>query len=103
MAENLDADWITPADAPSPGAWSMREWAQSSPSARSDFYKTFVAKIVMPPQEVARREEEESDQQHREFMQRLFGQYEPAKPKVSEEVEQEAHRQSRIRLGEIPG
>lgn len=57
--EHLDADWIKPADAPSPGAWSLREWARSSMTARSEFYRTFVAKIVLPPQEEARQAEAE--------------------------------------------
>ena len=106
MAENLDADWITPADAPSPGAWSMREWARSSPSARSDFYKTFVAKIVMPPQEEARRVAEERKARDRETYQRLFGHLdlpEPEEPPKSEAEEKEAWRQLQIRLGELPG
>ncbi len=59
VAEHLDADWITPPDAPSLGAWSIREWARSSPAARTEFYRTFIAKIVMPPQEAARQAEEE--------------------------------------------
>lgn len=71
--ENLDADWITPADAPSLGAWSMREWARSSPSTRSEFYKTFVAKIVLPPQEQERTKKEKKKDHDRELRQRLFG------------------------------
>ena len=57
--EHLDADWIKPADAPSAGAWGMREWARSNIAARSEFYRTFVAKIVLPLQEEARQAEEE--------------------------------------------
>jgi hypothetical protein len=60
VSEHLDADWITPADAPSASAWSMREWARSTPAARTEFYRIFVAKIVMPPQEKARQAEEVS-------------------------------------------
>jgi hypothetical protein len=56
--EYLDADWVTPADAPSAGAWSMREWARSSMAARSEFYRTFAARIVLQPQEQARQAEE---------------------------------------------
>jgi len=105
-SEHLDDDWITPADAPSAGAWSMREWARSNMSARSEFYKTFVAKLVMPPQEAARREKEENDAQHREFMQRVFGHLDspkPVEPQMAEAEEKEAIRQMQIRLGEIPG
>jgi hypothetical protein len=57
--EHLDADWVTPADAPSAGAWSMREWAKSNMAARTEFYRTFVARIVQPPQEEARQAEKE--------------------------------------------
>jgi hypothetical protein len=46
VMENLDADWITPADAPSAGAWSMLRWARSSLAARGDFYRTFVSKLL---------------------------------------------------------
>ena len=57
--EQLDCDWTTPADAPSPGAWGMLEWARSSMAARTEFYRTFAAKIVLLPQEEARRADEE--------------------------------------------
>jgi hypothetical protein len=103
VAENLDADWITPADAPSPGAWSMREWARSSPSTRSEFYKTFVAKIVMPPQEALRRQKEEKDADHERLMKQLFGHIEPepVEPEMSEAEEKEKDRRMQIRLREI--
>ena len=32
--EQLNCDWITPADAPSPGAWSLLEWARSNMARR---------------------------------------------------------------------
>ena len=76
-SEHLDADWVSPADAPSAGAWSMREWARSSMAARSEFYRTFVAKLVMPPQEEARRAKEEADAHHSEFYRKLFGDPKP--------------------------
>lgn len=87
VAEHLDADWITPADAPSPGAWSMREWARSSPSTRSDFYKTFVAKIVMPPQEEAQREQERNDAHTAHLLNLLKREPDPPEPSMSEEEE----------------
>jgi len=59
--EQLDCDWITPADAPSPGAWSLREWARSSMAARTEFYRLFVAKVLLPPQEDARQAEKERE------------------------------------------
>jgi len=66
IAEHLDADWVTPADAPSLGAWSMLEWARSSMAMRTEFYRTFLAKIVMPPQEAARHAEAERRRRSRE-------------------------------------
>ena len=59
--EQFDCDWITPADAPSPGAWSLREWARSSIAARTEFYRLFVAKVLLPPQEEARQAEKERE------------------------------------------
>ena len=59
--ENLDADWITPAEAPTAGAWSLRQWARSGIAARGEFYRTFVAKLVLPSQEKARKAEEHDD------------------------------------------
>ncbi len=59
--EQLDCDWILPADAPSPGAWSLREWARSSMAARTEFYRLFVAKVLLPPQEDARQAEKERE------------------------------------------
>lgn len=75
--EHLDTDWIEPADAPSAGAWSMREWARSSMTARSEFYRTFVAKLVLPPQEEAREAEEAAEAHNRELHRRLFGDLKP--------------------------
>ena len=76
-SEHLDADWVSPADAPGAGAWSMREWARSSMAARSEFCRTFVAKLVMPPQEEARRAKEEADAHARRVFGRLFGHSKP--------------------------
>ena len=75
--EHLDADWVSPADAPSAGAWSMREWARSSMAARSEFYRTFVAKLVMPPQEEARRTQEEAAARDRRLFREIFGDPKP--------------------------
>jgi hypothetical protein len=75
--EQLDCDWITPADAPSPGAWGMLEWARSSMAARSEFYRTFVAKLVMRPQEEAREAKEAAEAHDRELHKRLFGHLKP--------------------------
>lgn len=44
--EHLDANWITPADAPSGGAWSMLHWARSSLAARGEFYRYFGSKLL---------------------------------------------------------
>ncbi len=82
--EHLDDDWITPADAPSSGAWSMREWARSSMVARSEFYRTFVAKLVMPPQEAARQGQDERDAHDRDLEKRLFGYPKPDRPSLEE-------------------
>jgi AraC-like DNA-binding protein len=60
--EHLDADWVTPADAPSPGAWSLLEWARSSIATRTEFYRLFVAKVLLPPQEDARQAEKEREE-----------------------------------------
>jgi hypothetical protein len=44
--ENLDLPWIEPIDAPSPGAWSLLQWAKQSQFNRSDFYRTFGPKLL---------------------------------------------------------
>jgi len=75
--EQLDCDWIKPADAPSPGAWGMLEWARSSMTARSEFYRTFVAKLMMPPQEETRKKKETAEAHDRELYKRLFGNLKP--------------------------
>lgn len=49
--DHLEGDWLQPRDAPSVGAWSLREWARSNPVARSDFYRLFAAKISSIPAE----------------------------------------------------
>ena len=71
--EYLDADWIKPADAPSAGAWSLREWARSSMAARTEFYKMFATKLVMAPQEKGRENTAEAEARDREIVERLFG------------------------------
>ena len=60
--ENLDCEWVTPGEAPSAGAWSLLQWARSSMAARGEFYRTFAAKVVVPPEKEARQAEEESRQ-----------------------------------------
>jgi hypothetical protein len=60
--EYLDTDWITPTDAPSAGAWSLCAWARSSMAARTEFYRMFAARIVLPPQEEARQAAERKRQ-----------------------------------------
>lgn len=92
--EYLDAGWIKPTDAPSLGAWSLRAWARSSMRARSEFYKMFASKIVMPPQEKAQQAEEEDEAHDRELRERLFGHLEP---------DPEADRQVQECMDKIPG
>lgn len=43
---NLDVVGVMPAEAPSAGAWSMLYWARSSLSARGEFYRSFVVKLL---------------------------------------------------------
>jgi hypothetical protein len=71
--EQLDCDSITPADAPSPGAWSLLEWARSSIATRTEFYRMFAARIVLPPQEEARQVEKERREHKHNRTRRLFG------------------------------
>jgi hypothetical protein len=49
--DHLEADWLRPRDAPSIGAWSIREWARSNPTARMEFYRLFAAKLSSIPSE----------------------------------------------------
>lgn len=65
----LDADWITPADAPSPGAWSLLHWARTSNATRSDFYRLFAAKFMPTSQERAMQREAESKSSNHAFHQ----------------------------------
>jgi len=44
--DHLEGDWVQPRDAPSVGAWSLREWARSSAAARGEFYRLFAAKML---------------------------------------------------------
>lgn len=46
VMEHLDANWITLADVPSAGSWSLREWARSSLAARGEFYRYFGSKLL---------------------------------------------------------
>jgi hypothetical protein len=78
--EHLDTPWVTPADSPSAGAWSLLVWARSNMAARSEFYRNFAAKIVMPPQEKTREVEEASSAHERELRRRLFGHLEDTMP-----------------------
>jgi hypothetical protein len=64
-SENLDCDSITPADAPSAGAWSMLQWARSSMAARGEFYRNFVVKFLAAPQEAKRAAEAEREERKR--------------------------------------
>ena len=47
--DNLDLSDVTPADAPSPGAWAFREQLRQYPLLRIEFYKTiwprFLSKV----------------------------------------------------------
>ena len=63
--ENLDCDWITPADAPSAGAWSLLQWARSSMMARGEFYRNFANKVVAGPQAAQRKAEDEHQEKRR--------------------------------------
>jgi hypothetical protein len=63
--ENLDCDWITPADAPSAGAWGMLEWARSRMAARGEFYRNFVNRFMAAPQEAQRAAEAEQEERKR--------------------------------------
>jgi len=47
--DHLEGDWLEPRDAPSVGAWSLREWARSSPTARAEFYRLFAVKMLTLP------------------------------------------------------
>lgn len=85
--EYLDADWIIPADAPSAGAWSLREWAQSSLAARGDFYRLFATKSVMQMQGKTRQAETDDDVYDRAVAERLFGPG-TGDPKAEREEEQ---------------
>lgn len=73
--EHLDANWVTPVDAPSAGAWSLLHWARSSMAARSEFYRTFVAKLVPALDEATRHAESDgpSDETIEEIVRRASG------------------------------
>jgi len=49
--DHLEGEWVRPKDAPSIGAWSLREWARSSAAARTEFYRMFAAKLLAIPGE----------------------------------------------------
>lgn len=48
-AENLDCDWLRPADAPGLEAWSLREWARTNGATRSEFYRIFGKSLAVIP------------------------------------------------------
>jgi len=75
--EYIDADWMTPADAPSPGAWSLLHWARSSHAGRSEFYKTFVHRLWLIRAAQIQEEQEKAADRERERrrMDQLFGQF----------------------------
>lgn len=50
--EHLDSPGVTPADAPSAGAWTMLTWARQNGDTRSEFMKTFMAKLMPNRQQV---------------------------------------------------
>lgn len=49
---NIDVTDVTAKDAPSPGAWSMREWARHSGMQRNEFYRNFCAKLLPSKKEM---------------------------------------------------
>jgi len=49
--DHLEGDWFQPKDAPSIGAWSLREWARSSLANRTEFYRMFASKMSAIPRE----------------------------------------------------
>jgi len=57
--DHLDGDWIKPADAPSAGAWSLREWARTNTATRTEFYRMFGIKLLTPAQEKYERYEDD--------------------------------------------
>lgn len=46
MHNTLDAEDISWRDAPSVGAWSLREWVRENPGNRTLFYKTFLGRLL---------------------------------------------------------
>lgn len=44
--ENLSNENANMDDCPSAGAWGLFEWAKSHPSCKTEFYKTFAAKLI---------------------------------------------------------
>ncbi len=94
--ENLDADWVLPADAPSAGAWSLREWARSNVVTRTEFYRMFAAKIVLPPQLAAHIAKEASDRQHQNLMKKMFGPFDLKNEATTDDEEDEKQRMERI-------
>ena len=85
--EHLDADWIKPADAPSSGAWSLREWARSNLRTRSEFYKMFAGRLVSVPQKVSQQAEDEMTDWDRDLEIRLSGALPPIPDPVCAEQE----------------
>ncbi len=52
VADNLTNKSVQAADAPSPCAWGLLRWAQSSPVSRAEFYKNIWAKTLPTRQEL---------------------------------------------------
>ena len=67
----LDAGWITPADAPSPGAWSLREWARSNLRTRSEYYRLFAGRLAAGPHDKAEHDDDTDDAHDLALEQRL--------------------------------
>lgn len=59
--DHLDAPWVQPVDAPSAGAWSLRDWARRHPGNRAEFYTTFVPKMLPTRQQLEKQAEPDGD------------------------------------------
>lgn len=58
---NLDAGDIDWRDAPSIGAWSLREWVRASPENRSLFYRSFLGRLLPSRSQIDEKIEREDD------------------------------------------
>lgn len=43
--DHLDCEWVESSDAPDATSWSLLRWARSSPSARSEFHRSYAGKL----------------------------------------------------------